>query len=1237
MKLFVFSVSSSALRRLHSHHVDGGPQVVAVSLGSERSPVVLQEALRSIEEPDFVLLDLMGAKHDDVTEIVRTLGGRSGPLVVVNTDSAEVRFLTHLGGFSLRRAGERGAPGSAPEGSIAEGSPEAMLRMVKAMEKIGRTLPIGPLRDARNYIWIGRYWLFPTTQNVESFLRLVGREYFSLPTLAAPLEPGTPRCPAIALPDGRTFDSLSAYVKAFPRREGQRSVCLLYAAGTYPLDTHDAAQAVVERMQERFFVLPVAMAYGEAATIRFLRSLLLPDGRGKPAVDCLVNLVPFRFGQGPMGGNAEEAVTFLRDLDVPYLHPFFMSKRSKDEWEGDMRGLDGAEFVLHYFLPELDGASTMLPLGATAMGADGLAAIVPLHDRIERLLDRTERLIRLRHTPNAAKRLAILLYDYPPGEANAGGAAFLDTFTSVSRILSALAEAGYGTHAVSAGELRRLLVEEGRCNDPTFRGDPHASGSLHVDRVRYARLTEGCPREESVTAAWGGFPGPVMAVDGGIVLQLLEVGNVVIGFQPSRRPGERDDTASWHDQTLPPHHHYVAFYRYLEKELSVDAVIHVGTHGTLEFLPGKELAPSSECFPDYLIGAMPHFYLYYVGNPSEAMIAKHKTHAVMIGHMQPPYARSGLYGELGELAALREEYDRARIVDPGRQTEILSDIDGHLRRLGWPWEGVDALDERLFEIAHSLIPSGLHVFGDSLSTVGVRSFLCAFLREDREECPSLIRILAARRGLDYGELMRAPSRFAGEWRELETEAEAWIDRNVMAEHPPTSGGPAEESAIRAVAQGIARTLRTSDEIPALLHCLSGGYLTAGLAGDPLRSADVLPTGRNLHQFDPRRAPTPSAVRRGKGIAEATIAAYVGKNGGYPRHIAVVLWGLETSKTEGETVAAVLHYLGVRLRPRRDVWNAPLELVPLTELGRPRIDVTMQISGFFRDLFPNLVELLDRAVLLAERADEADQDNGVRASSRSIFERLVSGGQSEENARRYASVRLFGPRPGTYGTGITAMVHAGSWRQESEIAANYMESMQFAYSESLHGVEAREALACNLSSVDVVSQVRASGDYELTDLDHFYEHLGGLASSVEQTAGRKAEVLVSDSYEGRIRTEGVEKAVQRGVRARLLNPLWLDGALRSDFHGAQQVSQRLENLVGLAATTKSVDNRIFEDAADRLAIDPVMRERLKANNPYALREIYERLLEAAGRGYWGASAEKLEEIRRLARELEDELE
>lgn len=1182
--------------------------------------------LESVQGADMLLLDLMGAPRDLSSALTKRIAGFSGHIVVLNGDSMTTRALTRLGGFSMAGMAKESESGELP-------SLDAIQRMTAMMEKVGSLLPVGKLRDMRNYLWLVKYWQFADPENCEQMLRLLAREYLGFGDLPKPEPPRTLEQVAIFDPTARRiYADLRQYHAAFPPDPHRPTVALLLRNTTYPVDLFPVAGQLIERLRSVCNVVPIALSRAVGSDLERLRAILAPDGR--PQADLIINLLAFRLGQGPMGGDPEGALALLRALDVPMLHPFVLTKRTVTEWQADDRGTQVGEFLISIFLPELDGCIETYPIGAMQANGQGFEELTLIDERVERLIGRVQRWVALRRKPNAEKRIAIITYDYPPGEGNVGCGAFLDSFASLAAILQRLADEGYTVTPWSAAELKERFIAGAQINSPQWKRPERPDHDVIVQPATYDALTRTCPQWDAIRAFWGEAPGQIMREGEGLRIPGVRNGNIFLGVQPARGTGEQR-IQQYHDTRLPPHHQYVAFYRWLEDVFRADVIIHLGTHGTLEFLPGKEKAVSGACFPDYLIGDVPHLYIYYSGNPTEAMIAKRRAHATIISHLPPPFIRSELYGDLAEVRALLNDYAQAGSLNPEQQASILNDIIERVQRLGWTWEGIEALEQTLYEYESSLIPGRMHCFGQRYTDEEVREFLVQTLRTADGERPSLFELICRDLRMPWTTIWEAPERHAELLARLEAAARAWVQAHVLEGRPLTHRDPAWQ-ALHAAACAIRDGLRQCDEPGGLMHALTGGYLPAGPGGDLFRSPDILPTGRNLVQFDPRRVPTAAALERGAAIAAATLDHYRQTHGAYPRRTAVVLWGLETAKTQGETVGQILAYLGVRL-VRRGVWETRLEVVPLAELKRPRVDVTIQMCGFFRDMFPNLIDLLHEAVGLVAAQDEDDAHNPVRAHTRHLYDELRAQGLSHDDADDLATARLFGPQNTLYGAGVDQLIKSQAWQSPAELAACYVDSLRYVYTRRRYGEAKPDLLTAQLSQVELISQVRSSRDYEMTDLDHYYEFYGGLACSVRTAAGRQAHLMVADTTEGRIRAEPLQRAIQRGLRTRLLNPRWLDAMLAHDYHGAQQIAKRLEHMVGLAATTEAVDPALFDAANRCLIADEALRRRIEQNNPYALLEVIDRLLEAHNRGYWQPDDNDLARLLALRSQIEDRLE
>lgn len=1166
MKITVVTVSAPAVRDLaDAARTIRAARAGVLELGLYYAAVRLpMEKLRAMEESiaraDAVFLDLMGAAPETVEAVERGCQRCQGHIIPFGASSRQYMRLGSFTADSMKKAGNGTAP-----------SMEMMKKMQSAAQTIGKVVP-GKMRDMRNYSLLMKYFQDSSQENMRGLLTLLLSEYGGVRGLPACREPEEPLPLALyALPERQRFTDCAAYARARGHDPEKPNVLLLFSAKAYPTENTGCVTALCRALEEDCNVYAAGMSGSFAQIGDGLRRYLaaIPNG-----VDAILNCSPFRLAAGPMGGPAEQGIRFLQDADVPYLHPFFLTRRTQREWIDSTSGCTPTEIMLSMMLPELDGATDTIPVGAASepeldeeYGVETFR-LVPIGERVRRVAARTARRIALRKKPNGEKRVALICYNYPPGEANLFGGAFLDTFQSVAAILRRMRDEGYTVEALTAEELQTIFAAGRAVNSGKY--ELKWDDSIWYDAKQYH-----APQE--ITERYGEKPGKIMARDGAFFIPGTVNGNVFIGLQPARGR-EEDGEASYHDRSLPPHHQYAAFYQWIREEFHADVIVHVGTHGTLEFLRGKESGMSGDCYPDMLVGELPHLYLYYCGNPAEAVIAKRRTHAELVSYQPPVFEESGLYGGYLELDTLLDSFRQARSLAPESAQTALEQVREKAAALGLA-QDPEEIENELYRMRHSLVPMGLHVFGTAYTQDELDSYRAALEKRAGEE-----------------------------------------------------GRDGAEQAERA-----ADAARANHELDGLMHALCGGYGTPRLGGDIFRNPEVLPAGYNIYQFDPRLVPSQAAMERGRRIAENTLSVYRQTHGCWPASTAVILWGLETSRTQGETLGQILGYLGVRRAQDSRLWDMRFEPIPPEELGRPRIDVTVNICGFFRDMFPLSIEALDDVFSMLARLDEPEELNYVKRNTRLRRQRLEAQGHPAEEAERLALIRVFGPAEGEYGTSLTDLIEGRLWQEESELGLSFTDSLCHAYSRQLHGARIEGLYQDNLKQVEIVSQLRSSHEYEITDLDHYYEFFGGLAKSVELARGEKAEMYITDVTGNTPITETVDRSIARGLRTRLLNPKWIDRMLAHNYHGAQKIGERFENVMGLAALTGAVDPRFYDELEACYVADEQMRRRMRQNNPHAYMKILERMHEYHERGYWQASGEQLERLRRACLETEGTVE
>jgi cobaltochelatase CobN len=1025
---------------------------------------------------------------------------------------------------------------------------------------------------------------------------------------------------------------------------------------------------------------------------------------------------------------------------------------SRAEWIGSARGLSPTEAAMHVALPECDGRVISVPISFKENHR-----YQPDLERVQRAAGLAQRLAVLRGKPNAEKRIAIVLSNAGGKAQRIGGAVGLDTPASLLQWLLDMRAAGYAVGSLpnSAHELMTQLLARG-CYDEKHPMDP--ARAWRLPRSHYAQwfFSQSKGFQQPLCDMWGKptNAGPTIAPpfwrsnkqaarrsplpmphepytdDGDYLFSGVRFGNVFVAIQPPRGFGV-DPEAVYHATDLPPCHHYAAFYRWLADDWRADAVIHFGTHGTLEWLPGKSLALSADCAPDALLGDMPLLYPFVVNNPGEGAQAKRRAHAVIVDHLVPPLTHADHYGPLATLARLVEEYYRAEVLDTQKlpvlrrqiwdlvRTARLEDDLKQIRleRHGdheHPWDerlgeqGVpralermsgrgfahllEDLDAYLCDLGRAQIRGGLHVFGAPPAEPALLDLLFAVLRCPNGDVPSLIDAVADAAGIDAAVLRdslgvwpQALSPALAPWaagvvtvgqvrtavddlarallRDLAggdfstAQVAGVIHRRFTPSEGPSIGAPIVAPNIVAPSEGapsalapsaaaltdLSRTLRfvcevlvpnlarTTDETRQLLAALDGAYVPAGPAGSPSRGmAHVLPTGRNFYTVDPRGLPTPAAWSTGAALAREALARHVAEKGQWPESIALTVWGTPTMRTGGDDIAQALALLGVR-----PVWEAEtrrtrgLDIIPLSELGRPRIDVTLRVSGFFRDAFPALMHLFDDAVQRVVNLEEPAEQNFVRKHWLAETAALVDQGCDADSAQRRASYRVFSSKPGAYGTGLMQLMESSAWRDAGDLAEAVLLWGGWAYSpQSTDGVEAVESFRRKLAGIELVLHNQDNVEQDLFDSSDYFEFHGGLVAAVASISNTTPQAYFGDSsnpsHPG-VRT--LQGEALRVYRSRVVNPKWLNGMQRHGYRGGLEMAATVDSLFGFSATAGIVTDWMFEGIAEAYA-DGDARSFLQRDNPWALNVIVERLLEAEQRGLWTPKAETLQRLREV---------
>jgi cobaltochelatase CobN len=1006
-------------------------------------------------------------------------------------------------------------------------------------------------------------------------------------------------------------------------------------------------------------------ATGEAAGVPVFSTSLrsAPDElfEALATLDALVVTVLAAGGTAPgtvSAGGDDEAwdVERIAALDIPVLQGLCLTS-SRAEWEASDDGVTPLDSASQIAIPEFDGRIITAPFSFKEIDPDGLPRYVTDAERCARVAGIAVAHARLRHVPPPERKLAVMLSAYPTKHSRVGNAVGLDTPVSAIRLLRRMRDAGYDLGPVG-GEIGRFLDVTDDLPDDAAAGDAliHAliaaggqdeewltTAQLTDSHVRigvedYRRWTADLPAElmEDVVGAWGEAPGELFVNDAGeIVLATLRAGNVVVMVQPPRGFGE-NPVAIYHDPELAPSHHYLAAYRWLGSAVEAGgfgahAVVHLGKHGSMEWLPGKNAALSAACATDAAIGNLPLVYPFLVNDPGEGAQAKRRAHATIVDHLVPPMARAESYGDIARLEQLLDEYANIAAMDPAKLPAIRARIwtllqAAHLHRdLGLEERPDDEqfddfllhVDGWLCEVKDAQIRDGLHVLGHAPEGEARVNLVLAILRAaqvwggDTGAVPGLRVALGLKDSALAAEVDRVEALARALVQGLEDRA--WdpgqVDAVVAEVLQEQDAGVAGVLAFAAT-QVVPRLAGTRDELDAVLHALDGGFVPAGPSGSPLRGlVNVLPTGRNFYTVDPRAVPSRLAWETGVAMADSLLARHLAETGEHPRSVGLSVWGTSAMRTSGDDVAEVLALLGVQ--PEWDEASrrvGDLRVVPLEELGRPRIDVTVRISGFFRDAFPHVIAMLDDAVRMVAELDEPPELNFVRAHAQADLR--------EHGDERRATTRIFGSAPGSYGAGILQVVEAGNWRDDADLAEVYTQWGGFAYGRGLDGKPASDDMRTNYRRIAVAAKNIDTREHDIADSDDYFQYHGGMIATVRVLTGREPAAYVGDSTTpDAVRTRSLAEETARVFRSRVVNPRWVAAMQKHGYKGAFELAATVDYLFGFDATAGVVHDWMYDALARGYVLDETNQEFMKRSNPWALRGIVERLGEAAERGLW----------------------
>jgi len=1171
-------------------------------------PAALERCRADVAQADIILATML-FMEDHIQAILPALEARRAhcDALVGCMSAGEIIRLTRMGGFNMD--GSQSGPLKLLKrlrgGKRRSASPGAQqMAMLRRIPKILRFIP-GTAQDVRAYFLTLQYWLAGSEENVVNLVRFLVHRYAEGPRRALrgrlPVSPPT-EYPEVALYHPRMRGRIDDRPERLPPppRDVRGTVGLLVMRSYVLAGNTGHYDAVIAALEARGLRVIPAFASGLDARPAVERFFL---AGAQPAVDAVVSLTGFSLVGGPAYNDARAAEELLSRLDVPYVAAQPVEFQSLEQWGSSERGLHPVEATIMVAIPELDGATGPMVFGgrSDAAAAAGTRDMQAHPERIGVLAERVERLIALRRTPAAERKVAVVLFNFPPNAGSVGTAAHLSVFASLHRTLLAMRGAGYEVEVPESVDALRERILAG--NAARFGAQANVYARIpadeHVRRERWLGEIE---------AQWGPAPGREQS-DGSSLFVLGErFGNVFVGVQPAFGY-EGDPMRLLFEQGFSPTHAFSAFYRYLREDFGAHACLHFGTHGALEFMPGKQVGLSEACWPDRLLGALPNLYLYAANNPSEGTIAKRRAAATLVSYLTPPVVHAGLYRGLTDLKASIERW-RGLAPDAAEERAGLAELiqaqaaELDLARAEPLWNGdasvnVATLAEAVQELEQTLIPHGLHVVGAPPAPA--------------ERVDLLLATAEAAHGV-------SPPRAA-------------VEALVAGASPEEAAAGAQDERTAAVLRELAATdclLTGNRELEGVLHALEGRFVRPAPGGDLLRTPAILPTGRNLHGFDPFRIPSAFAVADGARQAGRLLVRHMADGAALPESVALVLWGTDNLKSEGGPISQALALMGAR--PRFDGYGrlAGAELVPLAELGRPRVDVVVTLSGIFRDLLPLQTRLLAEAAFLAASADEPLEQNFVRKHA--LHYQQTHGCDLET-----AALRVFSNADGAYGSNVNHLVDSGRWVDEDELAETYTRRKCYAYGRAGAPVAQAELLQSVLAGVQLAYQNLESVELGVTTLDHYFDTLGGISRAVQRATGDAVPVYIGDQTRGQGTVRTLADQVALETRTRMLNPKWYEGMLDHGYEGVRQIEAHVTNTMGWSATTGQVAPWVYQQLTKTFVLDEEMRERLAALNPMASARVANRLLEAHERSYWSPDDAMLEALRQAGAELEDRLE
>lgn len=1100
------------------------------------------------------------------------------------------------------------------------------------------------------------YMAFGGQENIHQMLRYITSMYSSLK-----MEFESPR----ELPMNGLY-----YETAGFEQENCLKVGIIFYRNYFINGDHSYVDALIqsiEALKAKVRVLYLSTMKSEKVENQSVHEVLkhyFTDKSGYSEIDVLISLIMF--------SNGKSGRYFLQAIDVPVLQGLMITD-SYNIWRKEAYGLTPSSLTINVALPEMDGVIVAFPIATKEVKKDqetgfDLVSYCPIKERLNKMAMLAVQYAKLRKTNNAEKKIAILMHNYPPKNETIGCAFGLDTQQSIIEILKNLKDNGYKVDTVyeNAQELMDSVFQH--CtNDEKWHTQPQLDKTIHMPegdyKARYETLDMNV--KEKMEAYWGEPVGECMTCEeignqNAVLIPGIINGNIFIGIQPQRNQS-MDASSAYHSPDLPMGHHYFAYYQWIKHHFGANAVIHMGKHGSLEWLPGKAVALSNECHPDCAIDTLPNFYPYIINNPGEGTQAKRRSNACLIGHLEPPMREAELYDVFERLGVLINEYmdnvQYNREISEAFQTELNKAFKE--TGLALDLEEIESVDEKisrahhyLEEMKETLINNGLHILGKCPEGQDLIDFVGALTRVASEEHPSLREAVAEALGYDLEKMMK--ERAEGTLSDKQFASEAFAEVKEAAEHLIVcclEGKPYPQLAYKSQKlldavnyikeEILPKLIQTSDEITHLMEGLNGKFVPPGPSGAPTRGqTEILPTGRNFYTLNPNVIPTQIAWKTGTELADILIARYLKEHEGkYPENIGIALFGSPTIRTKGEEIAQILSLIGARPLLQKGGNNIKsFEPIAYSELKRPRIDVTIRMTGFFRDAFPGIVEKLDNVICRIAQLDEPEEMNFIKKHVNEEMQESIQSGKTAEEAFRSSSYRIFSAKPGAYGTGVNTLINGKDWKDKKDIAHMYAEFGGYAYGNTVFGKKETASFKKRLAALDAAVKTIDTKETDVIANDDNYSYLGGMLAASDVLGEKRTKGYFGDSSNPQfLNLRSVQEETRFVIRTKLLNPRWHNALKKHGFKGATDLSSTIDYVFGWDATTEVIDDLTYRKIMEAFIEDEEYNQWLKDANPWAVQNIIERLLEAIDRNLWQADEEQRRKLIGLYLDNEADLE